>query len=222
MATRSCRKANRRGSGYLVPTRQRREVLLVAGGQLRPDGVPLRGDDGRRRRPRGAAARARPHGGRVPRLQRVPAQRHVLALSGAGAPAAPAVHAGEPAHLLRPARGREERAHPRKLLPGAHQPGSVAHGVRRARIAEASSRPCSTPTWRSATAWRALPQEYDGSDHQKAEDSFDKYFERDKAASTHAPKVYRLTGWRDAADPTYPGVPPARAIRCSTWRAGTA
>lgn len=48
-----------------------------------------------------------------------------------------------------------------------------------------------------------LPQEYDGSDHQKAEDSFDKYFERDKAASTHAPKVYRLTGWRDAADPTY-------------------
>ena len=48
-----------------------------------------------------------------------------------------------------------------------------------------------------------LPQEYDGSDHQKAEDSFDKYFERDKAAATHAPKVYRLTGWRDAADPTY-------------------
>ena len=48
-----------------------------------------------------------------------------------------------------------------------------------------------------------LPQEYDGSDHQKAEDSFDKYFERDKAAPTRAPKVYRLTGWRDAADPTY-------------------
>ena len=135
MATRSCRKANRRGSGYLVPTRQRMEVLLVAGGQLRPDGVPLRDDDGRRRRPRGAAARARPHGGRVPRLQRVPAQRHVLALSGAGAPP-PCRDAGEPPHLLRPARGREERAHPRKLVPGAHQPGSVAHGVRRARIAE--------------------------------------------------------------------------------------
>ncbi|MFR8009787.1 MAG: phthiocerol/phthiodiolone dimycocerosyl transferase family protein, partial [Gordonibacter urolithinfaciens] len=48
-----------------------------------------------------------------------------------------------------------------------------------------------------------LPQEYDGSDHQKAEDSFDKYFERDKAAPTRAPKVYRLTGWRDAADPAY-------------------
>ena len=45
--------------------------------------------------------------------------------------------------------------------------------------------------------------EYDGSDHQKSEDSFDKYFERDKAAATHAPKVYRLSGWRDIADPTF-------------------
>ena len=135
MATRSCRKANRRGSDCLVPTRQRREVLLVAGGQLRPDGVPLRGDDGRRRGPGGTAARARPHGGDVPRLQRVPAQRHVLALPGAGSPAARRAR-GEPAHLLRPARGREERAHPRELLPRSHQPGSVAHGVRRARVAE--------------------------------------------------------------------------------------
>lgn len=45
--------------------------------------------------------------------------------------------------------------------------------------------------------------EYDGSDSQKSENSFDKYYERNKAAATHAPKVYRLTGWRDEADPTY-------------------
>lgn len=45
--------------------------------------------------------------------------------------------------------------------------------------------------------------EYDGSDHQKSENSFDKYFERGKAAATHKPKVYRITGWRDSADPTF-------------------
>ena len=50
---------------------------------------------------------------------------------------------------------------------------------------------------------QGVPCEYDGSDHQKAENSFNKYFERDKAASTHAPKVYRLSGWRDVADPTF-------------------
>ncbi|CAK7048256.1 MAG: hypothetical protein PEGG_02032 [Paraeggerthella hongkongensis] len=48
-----------------------------------------------------------------------------------------------------------------------------------------------------------VPFEYDGSDHQKHEDSFDKYFERDKAAGTRAPKIYRLSGWRDKADPTF-------------------
>ena len=48
-----------------------------------------------------------------------------------------------------------------------------------------------------------VPAEYDGSDHQKSEDSFNKYFERDKAAATHAPKVYRLSGWHDKADPTF-------------------
>lgn len=48
-----------------------------------------------------------------------------------------------------------------------------------------------------------VPAEYDGSDYQKSENSFDKYFERNKAASTHAPKVYRLSGWRDASDPTF-------------------
>ncbi|MEA5019554.1 MAG: alcohol acetyltransferase [Gordonibacter sp.] len=47
------------------------------------------------------------------------------------------------------------------------------------------------------------PLEYDGSDHQKSEDSFDKYFERDKAAPTFVPNVYRLTGWKDPADPTF-------------------
>lgn len=48
-----------------------------------------------------------------------------------------------------------------------------------------------------------VPPEYDGSDHQKAEDSFDKYFEPDRASSTRAPKAYRLSGWRDKADPTF-------------------
>lgn len=48
-----------------------------------------------------------------------------------------------------------------------------------------------------------LSLEYDGSDRQKSEDSFDKYYEREKAASTYAPKVYRLSGWRDVADPTF-------------------
>ncbi len=38
---------------------------------------------------------------------------------------------------------------------------------------------------------------------RKSENSFNKYFERDKAAATRAPKVYRLTGWRDEADPTF-------------------
>ena len=48
-----------------------------------------------------------------------------------------------------------------------------------------------------------VPAEYDGSDHQKAENSFDKYYERDKAASTPKPSVFRLSGWRDASDPTF-------------------
>ncbi len=48
-----------------------------------------------------------------------------------------------------------------------------------------------------------VPCEYDGSDFQKSENSFDKYYERDKAASTPTPKVYRISGWRDVADPTF-------------------
>ncbi|MEG1907411.1 MAG: alcohol acetyltransferase [Gordonibacter sp.] len=47
------------------------------------------------------------------------------------------------------------------------------------------------------------PLEYDGSDYQKSEDSFDKYYERDKAASTRVPNVYRIAGWKDPADPTF-------------------
>lgn len=55
--------------------------------------------------------------------------------------------------------------------------------------------------------------EYDGSDNQKSEDSFDKYYERGKASSLRPSKrkalsskkarVFRLAGWRDLADPTY-------------------
>ena len=48
-----------------------------------------------------------------------------------------------------------------------------------------------------------VPLEYDGSDLQKSEDSFDKYYERDLAAPTKAPKVYRLKGWKDEGDPTF-------------------
>lgn len=45
--------------------------------------------------------------------------------------------------------------------------------------------------------------EYDGSDYEKSEDSFNKYYEREKAASERTPKVFRLSGWRDIADPTF-------------------
>lgn len=48
-----------------------------------------------------------------------------------------------------------------------------------------------------------VPHEYDGSDAQKSENSFDKYFEPGLAAATPTPKVYRISGWRDLADPTY-------------------
>lgn len=56
----------------------------------------------------------------------------------------------------------------------------------------------------------AVSFEYDGSDYQKAEDSFDKYYEkrkgsqtRKKDASSSKQKVYRLSGWRDKADVSY-------------------
>lgn len=50
---------------------------------------------------------------------------------------------------------------------------------------------------------QGVPCEYDGSDREKSENSFDKYFEPDLAGAARAPKVYRLTGWRDQADPTF-------------------
>lgn len=50
---------------------------------------------------------------------------------------------------------------------------------------------------------QGIAAEYDGSDHQKSENSFDKYYERDKAAPTQVPNVYRISGWRDIADPTF-------------------
>ncbi len=45
--------------------------------------------------------------------------------------------------------------------------------------------------------------DYDGSDSQKAENSFDKYFERDKAASESMPRAFQLVGWRDEGDPSF-------------------
>lgn len=38
---------------------------------------------------------------------------------------------------------------------------------------------------------------------QKSENSFDKYFEKDKAGSSRSPRPYRLRGRVDALDPTY-------------------
>jgi NRPS condensation-like uncharacterized protein len=48
-----------------------------------------------------------------------------------------------------------------------------------------------------------VDSESGGSHHEKAEDSFDKYYERDKAALTKVPKAYRLSGWHDTADPIF-------------------
>lgn len=44
---------------------------------------------------------------------------------------------------------------------------------------------------------------YDGSDHEKSENSFNKYYEPDKAASKRTAAVFHLGGWRDVADPTF-------------------
>ncbi len=48
-----------------------------------------------------------------------------------------------------------------------------------------------------------VPFEHDSSDHQNSEDSFNKYYERNKTASIRAPKVYKITGHRDVGDPTF-------------------
>ncbi|WP_080802724.1 alcohol acetyltransferase [Arabiibacter massiliensis] len=65
-----------------------------------------------------------------------------------------------------------------------------------------------------------VPLEYDGSDLQKSEDSFDKYYERALAAPTKAPAVYRLKGWKDEADPTFMEyhLPVSRAVELArSW-----
>lgn len=48
-----------------------------------------------------------------------------------------------------------------------------------------------------------LEPDGDASEHEKAEDSFDKYFERDKAGSTRLPRAWRLRGWQDVTDPSF-------------------
>lgn len=65
---------------------------------------------------------------------------------------------------------------------------------------------------------KGVPAEYDGSDHQKSENSFDKYFERDKAAATRAPKVYRLKAGATRPIPRSSSTTSPRSA-CSPWRA---
>ena len=48
-----------------------------------------------------------------------------------------------------------------------------------------------------------VPSDYDGSDSDKAENSFDKYYERDKAGAAPGTKIYRLAGPIDRAAPTF-------------------
>jgi NRPS condensation-like uncharacterized protein len=48
-----------------------------------------------------------------------------------------------------------------------------------------------------------VEREQSGSHQEKAEDSFDKYYEREKAAVAKTPRVYRLHGWHDKADPIF-------------------
>ena len=48
-----------------------------------------------------------------------------------------------------------------------------------------------------------VPSAYDGSDSDKAENSFDKYYERDKAGAAPGTKRYRLRGAVDRAAPTF-------------------
>lgn len=46
--------------------------------------------------------------------------------------------------------------------------------------------------------------EYDGTDHQQSEDSFDKYYDRDaRKAAKKTPRPWRFVGWRDPADLTF-------------------
>lgn len=49
----------------------------------------------------------------------------------------------------------------------------------------------------------SVPLDYDGSDGQKSENSFDKYFESDKKGSVSTPRAWRLPGAHDEGDPTF-------------------
>ena len=62
---------------------------------------------------------------------------------------------------------------------------------------------CCTPTSPSDTTCRGVPSDYDGSDSDKAENSFDKYYEKDKAGAAPGTKIYRLAGPIDRAAPTF-------------------
>ncbi len=63
--------------------------------------------------------------------------------------------------------------------------------------------------------------EYDGSDAQKAENSFDKYFERGKAGPSRTPRAFPSRA--GATGPTRPSwSTTCRCGRCSTWRTGAA
>lgn len=48
-----------------------------------------------------------------------------------------------------------------------------------------------------------VPSDYDGSDSDKAENSFDKYYERDKAGAAPGTRIYRLAGLQDREAPTF-------------------
>ncbi|MDR2106665.1 MAG: hypothetical protein LBP24_04595 [Coriobacteriales bacterium] len=48
-----------------------------------------------------------------------------------------------------------------------------------------------------------VPVDYEGTDRQKVEDSFSKYYERSSAAASRSSKAYQISGWKDEGDPTF-------------------
>ena len=66
-----------------------------------------------------------------------------------------------------------------------------------------------------------VPAEYDGSDHQKTENSFDKYYERDKAAPRPSRPSSGCPAGATRPIPRSSNTTCPR-IRCSPWRARTA
>nr|WP_196779105.1 alcohol acetyltransferase [Bifidobacterium choloepi] len=48
-----------------------------------------------------------------------------------------------------------------------------------------------------------VPSDYAGSDSDKAENSFDKFYEKDKAAATPTTKIFRIPGFQDRSAPTF-------------------